>query len=246
MIKNYLKTIFLKIISIARSEKIILRIYRTYPSDPCELSEIREKLNALSNRAGVKPPTLYTTDLPLPGSFIIGKNPNETALVFPKRLLNLMNPDQIEAMLAHDLVQINDNIGIRTFAAMFASLMTMSASAIRWGAVFTGFGDYNDPAPKMFGTFVMGLVAPPAAALVQTVAKEEYDAKAAELCRDTDKLIQAIENLEKNNITGYPSIGFLCLVDPQKEFLFEELFNSHPSRETRVKILIGMGRTTFQ
>jgi heat shock protein HtpX len=246
MIKNYLKTIFLKIRFIVQSDKIILHIYRTHPADAGELSEIREKLNALSNRAGVRPPTLYTTELPLPGSFIIGKNPDDTVLVFPKRLLNFMKPDQIEAVLAYNLVQINDNIGIRTFVAMAASLMTLSASAIRWCAVFTGFGDYNDPAPKLFGTFVMGLAAPPAAAFVQSVAKEEYDTKATALCGDPDMLIQAIENLENNNVAAYPSIGFLCLVDPQKEFLFEHLFNSHPSRETRIKKLSGMRRATPQ
>lgn len=242
ILARLLISIILKMGNIIKSDKIILRIYKAHPAEQRELSEIREKLNTLSNLAGISPPLFYITDMLLPGSFIIGKNPNETALVFPKRLLNLMKTDQINAMLAHNLVQINDTIRIRTFAVMAASLMTMSASAIRWGAVFTGFGDYNDPAPKLFGTFIMGLVAPPAATMIQLVTKDDYDRRAAALCVSPDVLFSAIECLENNN-TGYTHLGFVCLVDPPGETFFEELFRTHQSRETRIKNLNVKGES---
>jgi hypothetical protein len=68
---------------------------------------------------------------------------------------------------------------------------------------------------------------------------KDHDAQAAVLCKDKDALISAIETLEANNVTGYSSLGHLCIVDPKKETFFELLFNSHQPKEIRKKILIG-------
>jgi hypothetical protein len=238
---RFLISISLRIGDIVNSDKTILRIYKAHPAMRREISLILGKLEALSSRAGVRTPIVYITDLPLPGSFVVGKDPEKTVLIFPKRLLNLMKPDQIEAMFAYNLVQINDSIRIRTLVVLVASLLTMSSSAVRWGAVFTGFGDYNDPAPGLFSMFVMGLVAPPAATIIHSVNIQDYDARAATLCESICAFDSAIECLENNNVTGYPSLGFVCLVDPLRETFFEELFRTHLSKELRIKNLTNKG-----
>lgn len=225
-------------------DRIILYIYRARQVQPSEFNDLREKIHILSKRKGVRIPSLYVTELALPGSFVIGKNMDNTMIIFPGRLSGILKNEELDALLAHNIVQINNSIRNRTFAVMIASILTMSASAIRWGAVFTGFGDYNEPAPKLFGLFVMGLVAPPAAAIVNYVEEKDLDVKAATLCGSTAAFILAIDQLEKNNVTAYSALGFLCLVDPEKETFFEYFFNSHPSRERRVKKIIeGMKHT---
>jgi Zn-dependent protease with chaperone function len=219
-------------------DRIILYIYRARQALPSELNELQEKIYILSKRKSVRRPSLYVTELALPGSFVIGKNMDNTMLIFPGRLSGILKNEELNALLAHNIVQINNSIRRRTFAVMISSVLTMSASAIRWGAVFTGFGDYNEPAPKLFGVFVMGLVAPPAAAIVNSVEEKDLDVKAATLCGNPAAFILAIDQLEKNNVTTYSALGFLCLVDPEKETFFEYFFNSHQSREKRVKKLI--------
>lgn len=224
---------------VIKADRIILHIYGAHRAQPSDLEDIHEKISILSERKGVRKPTLYVTELQLPGSFVIGMNIDNTVLIFPKRLSGILKNEELDALLAHNIVQINNSIRKRTFVALIASILTMSASAIRWGAVFTGFGDYNEPAPKLFGLFIMGLVAPPAATMIYSVAKEDHDTQAAALCRDPGALISAIEKLENNNITGYPSLGYLCIVDPQKENFFEYLFNMHQSKESRMNKLAG-------
>jgi len=216
-----------------------LSLYKARPALPGEIMEIREKISILSSIAGVNVPSVYITELQLPGSFIVGKDIARTYLVLPRRLSGLLKNDELIAMFAHNIVQVNNNIRKRTVVALTAGIMTMSSSAIRWGAVFTGFGDYNDPAPKLFGLFFMGLAAPPAATMIDLVSKEDYDAKAVDLCENPAALVSAIGKLESNNVVAYPSLGFLCLVDPQKETFFEYLFNSHLPTETRIKKLTG-------
>jgi len=232
------------ILVIKKTEKIILRLYKVRLALPGEFSNVREKTWLLSKRSGVGIPSLYITDLPLPGSFIIGKNTQKTSLIMPGRLLKLLSEDELEATLAYNIVQINNNINLMTHVIMITSIYTMVVSAVRWGAVFTGFGDYNEPAPKLFGLFFMGLVAPPAAAMLNSVANKDLDVKAAGLCGNPAALILAIDKLEKNNVIGYPTLGFLSLVDPVKDTFFEYLFNAHPPRETRVKNIVeGLKKT---
>lgn len=231
---------FVCILIILNPDRIVLRIYKANPS-PEHLSEIKEIIGVLCDRGGIPVPSIYSTDLPLPGSFLIGKDQNRTALVIPNRSLGLVNRDELEAMLAYNIVQIDDSIRLRTLAVLMSGILTLPASIIRWGAVFTGFGDFNDPAPKLVGLFIMGFVAPPAAIIIQSVNNRDYDADAAVLCRNPDAFYSAIERLESNNVTACPSLGSLCLVDPQKENFFEHLFNTHPTKELRINRLIKQG-----
>jgi len=230
------------ILIIIYMDRIILRIYKAHPVLAGEYSGIREKIRVLSEEAGVAVPSIYITGLPLPGSFIIGKGMDKTSLVLPARLPDLLDDKELEAMLAYNIVQINNTLRLRTIVALITGILVMAASAVRWGAVFTGFGDYNDPAPRLFGAFIIGLAAPPAATMIHSVSTQDYDMKAAELCGNPDALISAIERLENSKATGYPSLGFLCLVDPQKETFFEHLFDTHPPKEIRIKNLIKTGR----
>jgi heat shock protein HtpX len=197
-------------------DRIILRIYKARPALPGELTDLREKTWSLSHSAGITMPSIYVTELPLPGSFVVGKNPNQTTLVIPQRLMSLLKSEEFDALLAHNIVQIDNSIRLRTLVALISGISIMFASAVRWGAVFTGFGDYNDPAPKLFGLFITGFVAPPAATMIDLVTEKDYDARAAALCKNHDALISAVVRLENNNVTGHPSLGFLCLVDPKK------------------------------
>lgn len=241
---NRLKRIFISIkhrlLNITNIDRWLLRIYKAKPVENGELSEIHERLSMLSFRKGVPVPSMYITELPLPGSFIIGKDKHHTSVIIPKRLVSLMTVDQLEAVLAYNLVQINELTGKRTMVALITGIFTMASSAVRWGAVFTGFGDYDDPAPKLFGLFVMGLVAPPAATMIHNVSKKDLDPEASALCRSPDMLILAIECLEDNNVKSYHSLGYLSLVDPIQENCFEQLFKTHQSKEMRIMSLRGM------
>jgi heat shock protein HtpX len=208
------------------------------------MPDISETVGMICSSAGVVKPSIYLTELPLPGSFIIGKNMDTTKLVVPGRLFNILDDEELEAALAYNIAQIDEDIFLRTLAALVSGVLTMAASAVRWGAVFTGFGDYDEPAPVLFGSFVMGIVAPPAATIIHSVTHGDPDAIARALNGKTNAFLSAVEKLENSNIRGYPSLGFICQIDPLKENFFEHLFDVHPSRDTRGKKLTAKGENT--
>ncbi|VVB85550.1 Protease HtpX [uncultured archaeon] len=237
MIIGLIVSFIICILIIRNLDRLIIRIYKARPVRPGELTELRQKAMLFSQRAGVPAPSIYITEMVLPGSFVVGRKIDKTVLVMPRRLLSMLKNEEFCALLASNIVQINDSIGLRTLAALISGIFLMIASAIRWGAVFTGFGDYNDPAPRLFWQFVMGLVSPPSAAMIHSVAMDEIDTRAAKLCKNPSAIISAVERLETNNVTGYANLGFLCLVDPKTDSFFEVLFRSHKSKENRFKNL---------
>jgi len=229
---------------IINADKLMLFLYRAKPVIEGELPGINETIRKLSKKHGVPAPSMYVTEIGLPGSFIIGKSADKTSIVIPRRLPIILKSEEVEAVLAHNIVQIDNTLRKRTIVALTATALTMSSSAIRWGAVLTGFGDFNDPAPKLFGLFIAGLVAPPAASLIHSLPKKNYDAKAVTLQGNPAALIRAISQLESNNVTAYSSLGFLCLIDPKKENFVEHLFDIHASSEVRIKSLAAKGENT--
>src|SRR5574341_853271 len=114
---------------IANMDRIILRIYKAHPALPAELSVVEEKVRVLSKRAGIAIPSIYVTDLPLPGSLIIGKSQDKTTVVTPARLLNLLNDEELEAMLAYNIVQVDNNIRMRTLIALITGIFTKAAAS---------------------------------------------------------------------------------------------------------------------
>jgi len=115
-------------------------------------------------------------------------------------------------------------MNLRTLAIMIAGIFTYGCVCCTLGAVFTGFGDYNEPAPKLFGFFFMDLLRH---LLLQCFigGRPESDVKAGRSCSNPAGTYPGNgPNFENNNIIGYPSIGFLSLVDPVKETFFEYLF----------------------
>lgn len=208
--------------------ELILYLYKAHPA--LELPQVLRIAGLLSNRKGVSMPSLFITNMPLPGSFIIGKSPKNTKVVIPAHVINFLKEEELEAMIAYNIAQIDADIHKRTRAALIASLLTMAASYAKSGAVLVGFGDFDDPMPKFIGKFVKGLVAPPAATLIQLIAKKDYDLEASGLYKNPDIMISTIERLGDNNVMANPSIGFLCIIDPRKEDFFDELYVTHPPK----------------
>jgi len=139
---------------------MFLYIYKARPAVAGELPVVHKITTLLSSRKGVPMPSIFFTDMPLPGSFIIGKSPINTKLVIPVRVISFLKDVELETMIAYNIAQIGPEIHRRTRVALIASLLSMAGSLARSGAVLVGFGDLDDPMPRFIGKFVKGLVSP--------------------------------------------------------------------------------------
>jgi len=228
------------------SDKIVLRMYRARQVTEAEAPELVGLVRSLSQRARLPMPKVWIVPSPAPNAFATGRNPEHAAVAVTEGLLQIMNRDQLEGVLAHELGHItNRDTLISAVAATLAGVIMMLANMARWAAFFGGGRDDEDRGGGVVGLLVMAILAPIAALLIQMAISRtrEFvaDATAAHLTKKPLALASALERLqmaaERIPLDANPATSHLFIVNPLSGRSLLRLFSTHPSVEERVKRL---------
>ncbi|MGH7472678.1 MAG: zinc metalloprotease HtpX [Candidatus Methylomirabilales bacterium] len=228
------------------SDKIVLRMYRARQVTEAEAPELVGLVRSLSQRARLPMPKVWIVPSPAPNAFATGRNPEHAAVAVTEGLLQIMNRDQLEGVLAHELGHVtNRDTLISAVAATLAGVIMMLANMARWAAFFGGGRDDEDRGGGVVGLLVMAMLAPIAALLIQMAISRtrEFvaDATAAHLTKKPLALASALERLqmaaERIPLDANPATSHLFIVNPLSGRSLLRLFSTHPSVEERVKRL---------
>ncbi len=235
------------------SDKMVLKMYRAEPATPAQAPELYAMVQTLVRRAQLPMPQVYIIPQDQPNAFATGRNPEHAAVAVTQGLLNLMNRDEIEGVLAHELAHVkNRDILIGTVAATMAGAIMMLASMARWSALFGGMrSDDDEGGMGIFGLIAMSIIAPMAAMLIQMAISRsrEYlaDSTGAAIAGRPDGLARALEKLGSYSRTrtmdANPSTAHMFIVNPLSAQKLASLFSTHPPVEERVTRLTGSGPT---
>src|SRR5260221_10312524 len=127
-------------------------------------------MERLVAKAKLPMPKLYLIPQPAPNAFATGRNPSHASVAVTAGLMELMNDDELEGVIAHELSHVrNYDILITSIAATLAGAITWIASMGRWAMIFGGFGGSRDDERGGGGlaAVLMLIVAPIAALLIQ-------------------------------------------------------------------------------
>jgi heat shock protein HtpX len=229
------------------SDKIALASSGAQPVTREQLPRLYAVMERLAAKASIPVPKLYVVPDEAPNAFATGRNPHHASVAVTQGLLELMNDDELEGVIAHELSHVrNYDILISSVAATLAGAITWIA---HWGMWFGG-GDEEDRR----GSGVLGLLlfflAPIGAMLLQLglSRQREYsaDSTGAQMVGNPYGLISALQKLGAYNkqiptTAISPSTSALCIVKP----LFgggglSSLFSTHPPLEKRIAILKEM------
>ncbi|MBP1762766.1 MAG: peptidase, family [Firmicutes bacterium] len=205
----------------------------------------------MTSKAGIPMPKVYITPSQQPNAFATGRNPENAAIAVTEGLFNILNRDEIEGVLAHEIAHIkNRDILISTIAASMAGAISMIANVAQWGLMFGGLGGNNDEdnAGGFLGTIVMALIAPIAAMIIQMAISRsrEYlaDETGARLTGKPEGLSSALLRLEaasrKIPMDVSPSAAHMFIVNPLSRMGLANLFSTHPPIKERVAKLNQM------
>jgi len=228
------------------SDKIVLSMYRARQVTEAEAPELVGLVRSLSQRARLPMPKVWIVPSPAPNAFATGRNPQHAAVAVTEGLLQIMNRDQLEGVLAHELGHItNRDTLISAVAATLAGVIMMLANMARWTAFFGGGRDDEDRGGGVVGLLLMAMLAPIAALLIQMAISRtrEFvaDATAAHLTKKPLALASALERLqmaaERIPLDANPATSHLFIVNPLSGRSLLRLFSTHPSVEERVKRL---------
>jgi heat shock protein HtpX len=240
------------------SDKILLRWYHAKEVKD-ENSPLYEIVSALATKAGIPTPRIFIVDSAMPNAFATGRNAEHASIVVTNALTELLDKEEIEAVLAHELMHVkNGDTLIGTVVAVLSGILTALATFALWGSIFTGFGQEDDPAPNIIKFFVTSLVAPIAAVIIQLALSHsrEYvaDEQSVSMHGNPPKLVSALEKLEKKLKSGTfkvnPSHVHMFIMSPLHVHddvftlldihlpTYNSLFNTHPATHERVERLL--------
>jgi heat shock protein HtpX len=236
-------------ISYFYSDKIALAMYRAQPVTREELPRAYAAVERLTQKIGIPMPKIYVIPNESPNAFATGRNPQHASVAVTQGILNLLNDEELEGVLAHELGHVNNrDILISSVAATVAGAITMLASMGRFAMIFGGMGgDRDDRRGGGFGALLMLILAPIAASLIQLAVSRsrEYqaDATGAHFTGNPYALASALSKLDAYSrrvpMQATPSTAHLFIIQPFLGMNFGSLFSTHPPIAKRIERLTG-------
>ena len=231
------------------SDKIALSMYSAQPVSETENPQVYRRVEplvrGLCQRMGLPMPKLYIIPEQSPNAFATGRSPNHASVAFTSGILQLMNDNELEGVVAHELGHVlHRDILISSVAATLAAAITMIARMAFW------FGPRSDDDREGggLGAIFMLILAPIAAMLIQLAVSRsrEYDADAAsaKYVGSPYPLINGLKELDgwskQIPMEATPSTAHLFIMKPRIMTGLGSLFSTHPSTEDRIRRLQAM------
>jgi len=233
------------------SDKIALAMYRAQPVTREQLPRVYNVVERLTHRAGLPMPKIYVIPTPSPNAFATGRNPAHASVAVTQGILDLLDDEELEGVLAHELGHVrNRDILTSSIAATLAGAVTLLARSAYWASLFGGYGGSRDDRDRGSNPIVMLLtlfLAPLAAMLIQLWVSRtrEYaaDETGAHFTGNPYALASALQKLDAYSkrmpLVASPSTAHLFIVKPYVGDLFSNLFSTHPPIPKRIERLTG-------
>jgi heat shock protein HtpX len=231
------------------SDKIALAMYRAQPVTREQLPRAYDIVQRLTQKIGLPMPKLYVIPTDSPNAFATGRNPQHASVAVTHGILSLLNDEEMEGVLAHELGHVNNrDILISSITATIAGAITWIAHIAQWGMIFGGYGGRDDrDRGGGLGALFMLILAPIAATLIQLAVSRsrEYqaDASGAHYTGNPYALASALAKLDAYSrrvpMVASPSTAHLFIIQPLLGVSFGSLFSTHPPIAKRIERLTG-------
>jgi heat shock protein HtpX len=127
------------------SDKIILRSVGAREVSPQEAPELHAIVERLAAMADIPKPRLATVETDVPNAFATGRNPRNAVVVVTTSILSRLTPEELEAVLAHELTHVhNRDVMVMTIASFFAAVAGFITRSLLYTGMFGGFGGDGD------------------------------------------------------------------------------------------------------
>src|SRR6266540_696244 len=136
-----------------------------------ELPRVYQIVERLCAKTGLPMPKIFVIPTQSPNAFATGRNPQHASVAVTAGILDLLNDEELEGVLAHELGHVrNRDILISSVAATFAGAVTILARMAGYAAMFGGYGGRDrdrEGGGGALGALLMMILAPIAALLIQ-------------------------------------------------------------------------------
>ncbi len=230
------------------SDKIVLKMYRAQEVGAGH--RLYSMVERLSRQAQLPMPKVYIIPDPSPNAFATGRNPSHAAVAATEGILQVLNDNELEGVIAHELAHVKHrDILINSVAAKLAATIMFAANTLKWGMMFGGYGGRDDRRDganpiAMLATLIL---APIAAMLIQMAISRSRefsaDAGGAQIAGNPYGLADALRKIDAVSkrvpLDANPATAHMFIVKPFSSGGLGSLFSSHPPTEDRIRALMG-------
>src|SRR5271154_5557358 len=123
------------------SDKIAMKMYNAQPVTREQLPRAFAAVERLTAKQGLPMPKMYVLPTEAPNAFATGRNPQHASVAVTQGILQLLDDEELEGVLAHELGHVkNRDILTSSIAATLAGAITMIARMGYWASLFGGYG----------------------------------------------------------------------------------------------------------
>ncbi|RSI64041.1 zinc metalloprotease HtpX [Streptococcus oralis] len=242
---------------IFQSTEIVMSMNGAREVDEQTAPDLYHVVEDMAMVAQIPMPRVFIIEDSSLNAFATGSNPQNAAVAATSGLLAIMNREELEAVMGHEVSHIrNYDIRISTIAVALASAITLLSSMagrmMWWGGAGRRRSD-NDRDGNgleiiMLVISLLAIVlAPLAATLVQLAISRQReflaDASSVELTRNPQGMINALRKLDNSEPMHHhvdDASSALYINDPKKAGGLQKLFYTHPPISERIERLKQM------
>lgn len=243
----------LNLISFWYSDKIVLKMYKAEIVTENIAPELYSMVSTLSMKAGLPMPKIAVINNEIPNAFATGRNSENAVVAVTSGALSLLQRDELEGVLAHELGHIkNRDMFISTMAAVIAGTigyLGFLGRIMLWSRGSRRESGYS----QLIGAFLLAVFIPLAAMLIRLAVSRsreyEADKEGARISGKphalADALVRIEQSVKKNPMRhGSPATGHLFIINPFSSESLMTLLSTHPSTRSRVERLREMPKIT--
>ena len=222
------------------SDKLVLKQYKAQAVNSENAPELYGIVAELAQKAGLPMPKVYIVPEEVPNAFATGRNPQHAAVAATQGLLRILDKDEIEGVLAHEMSHVkHHDILIGSIAAVFAGAISMLANTARVNT--NSRNSRNSGKGGLLAVILMPIAAAIVRMAISRTREYKADEGAAYLTRHPEWLMSALTKLE-----GYAKNYQMRNANSQTAHLFiinpfsgmqnamAHLFSTHPSTKDRL------------
>ena len=241
--------IFYNLILYYNADKLALSLSGAKPASIDKYYQLHNVVEEVAIAAGLPKPKVYIIEDPAPNAFATGRNPENSAIAVTTGLLNMMNRNELQGVIAHEMAHIrNYDVLLMTIVAIVGGLIVLFRDLFFRYLFF--FGGRRDERRRGDSNFifliiaiVLAIIAPILVFLIRAAISREReylaDATGAEIIRDPEALASALEKIANNKLklrTASEATAHLFITNPflKDRLNIQELFATHPPIHKRI------------
>jgi heat shock protein HtpX len=209
-----------------------------------EYPELHRMVEKLAAEAGIPKPRVAIMQSPVPNAFATGRSPKHAVVACTDSIMRLLNRDELEAVLAHELAHVkNRDILTMTVASFIAMIASIIMQSFLWGSLF-GRRNGEGAGAWIIAGIVAAIVWFVANLLMMALSRyREFaaDRGSAYLTRNPQALISALKKISgrmdvvpveaKAKVEGANAFFIIPALSGNSLL---ELFSTHPALEKRI------------